>query len=407
MSSKKNLVLPPFAPFPEAAWREHIVPEEWTACLDAWISLTEAHLGLSNPEFTRLSLQDASLALFLTSYMKEAALSIEAIALKERIKFKKLRKSLFFLTNRFLEGNSPPPSLLYWGFLADFSKVYGKKDTQDAISAAWKQSSKALEASLQAEKQLLIQDLEDGIKGNVNRLEANLKRLNHLLHTSPDTSLFFITGSDFLDGLVTCYKLMNPPLRKAIIATTYLCIIGITEGKKPSWPLLVDQLYALKGAAEAHKAGPTNFNDSLVAELVTATPILKQLLHRLESNGAMSNRAKSVITSLEGFKKAGGAVRPKKLIRRKINKGKGVDTGNATEDELDQHPDSQIHIHKMSLISQVQDIFPDLGAGFIVKLLNEYRDDVEQVTAHLLEDSLPSHLKDADRIESLYVIYHL
>lgn len=401
MSSKATLMLPQFAPFPEAAWREHIVPEEWAACLDAWISLAEAHLGLSNVEFTRLSVQDPSLSLFLTSYMKENALSFEAISQKEPIKTRKLRKVLFFLTNRLLESDTASPSLLFWGFLADFSKGYGKKETQEVISAAWKRSSKSIEVSLQSEKQLLIQDLEDGLKGNVNRLEANLKRLNHLLHASPDASLFFMTGSDFLDGLVSCYKLMNPPLRKAIITTTYLCIIGISEGAKPSFPLLVDQLYALKAAAEAHKAGPTNANDSLVAEVVTATPILKQLQHRLESSGAISNRAKSVISALESFKKAGGAVRPKKLIRRKINKGKGIDTGNATGGESGQGADGQIHVHKMSLISQVQDIFPELGSGFIVKLLDEYNDNVEQVTAHLLEESLPSHLKDADRTESL------
>lgn len=395
MSSKKILNLPPCAPFPIAAWRGKILPEEWTACLDAWISLAEAHLGLPNPEFSRISIQDPSLSLFLTSYMKEAVISFEAIAQKERLRTKRLRKFLLFLTNRLLESDSPPSSLLEWGFLADFCKVYGKKETQEIVSTVWKRSPKPLETSLQPEKELLVQGLEEGLNGDLKRLEANLKRLNHLLHASPDTSLFFITGSDFLDGLITCYKLMNPPLRKAIITTTYLCLIGLSEGEKPRFPLLVDQLYALKGAAEAHKAGPTNVNDSLVAELVTVTPVLKQLQHRLESSGAITNRAKSVIVALGEFKKAGGAVRPKRLIRRKVNKWKGVGNGNASEDE------GEVHVHKMSLISQIQDIFPDLGSGFLVKLLNEYHDNVEQVTAHLLEDSLPPHLQNLDRSESL------
>jgi len=57
----------------------------------------------------------------------------------------------------------------------------------------------------------------------------------------------------------------------------------------------------------------------------------------------------------------------------------------------------------MSFITQVQDLFPDLGSGFVVKLLDEYNDDVEQVTAHLLDDSLPPHLKAADRSEQMYV----
>jgi len=55
----------------------------------------------------------------------------------------------------------------------------------------------------------------------------------------------------------------------------------------------------------------------------------------------------------------------------------------------------------MSLISQVQDLFPDLGSGFVMKLLNQYDEDVEEVISHLLEGSLPAHLESADRTEQL------
>ena len=76
-------------------------------------------------------------------------------------------------------------------------------------------------------------------------------------------------------------------------------------------------------------------------------------------------------------------------------KGKGKETAPADGFE------SQVHIHSASLISQVQDIFPDLGSGFIAKLLDEFNNDTEQVIAHLLEDSLPAHLHGADRSETL------
>ncbi|EHL00723.1 putative CUE domain-containing protein 3 [Glarea lozoyensis 74030] len=75
-----------------------------------------------------------------------------------------------------------------------------------------------------------------------------------------------MAGSDFLDSLISCYKIMNPPLRKTIISTTYLCLIGLTEDPKPRLTTLIDQLYSLDAAAKAHKEGPTNVNDSLVAE---------------------------------------------------------------------------------------------------------------------------------------------
>jgi activating signal cointegrator complex subunit 2 len=158
--------------------------------------------------------------------------------------------------------------------------------------------------------------------------------------------------------------------------------------------MLSDELYALKEAADAHKAGPLNVNDSLVPELVTSTPLLKILLRRAEDSGAATDNLKKRITALESFKK-GAMVRPKRLVRRKVDKGKGKET--------QQDVDADIHVHRMSQITQVQDLFPDLGAGFVAKCLDEYGDDVEQVVANLLGESLPPHLASADRSEPLYV----
>ncbi|EME40293.1 hypothetical protein DOTSEDRAFT_74933 [Dothistroma septosporum NZE10] len=56
-------------------------------------------------------------------------------------------------------------------------------------------------------------------------------------------------------------------------------------------------------------------------------------------------------------------------------------------------------MHRLSAVTQIQDLFPDLGSGFVLKLLDEYSDDVEQVTAHLLDESLPGHLSGLDRTE--------
>ncbi|RDW67976.1 CUE-containing protein [Coleophoma cylindrospora] len=396
MASK---LLPPMAPFPEAAWRNHMVPEEWEACLDAWIMLAEAHLSLSDPDFLKVSAQDDSLSQFLISYTAESALP--AGYSDAGPKAKELRKDSFLLVYRLLGAGPAPEALMSWEFLSDSSKVYSRKHAQKLLESAWKRNTAGLEASLGHLKTSLIKLLDAGLKGNVQKVEADLKRLNHLLHASPDAAAFFLAGSDFLDGLISCYKVMNPPLRKAIISTTYLCLVGLTEGEKPNFSSLVDQLYSLKSAAEAHKAGPTNVNDSLVAELITVTPILKQVQQRIESSGSGSSRVKSVLAGLEGFKKA-GAARPPRLIKRKINKGKGI--ANAGEDDLEMH--GQVHIHRMSLITQIQDLFPELGSGFVVRLLDEYNDDVEQVISHLLEESLPEHLRNSDRSEAFQPAQH-
>ncbi|KAE9369619.1 hypothetical protein N431DRAFT_493407 [Stipitochalara longipes BDJ] len=389
----KVTAFPPLVPFPEAAWREHIVPEEWEACLDAWLALAGAHLSLSNADFSRISAKDESLPAFLTSYVEQIALSHDKSPLGNVHKTRQLRKQCFLLSHRLLDIDHPPDSLLGWEFLADLSKIYGKDHGNKVVSLAWKQHLTSLEPSLASLKTFLINELDAGLKGDLKAAESQLKQLNHLLHASPEVAAFFMAGSDFVDSLISCYKLMNPPLRKAIVSTLYLCLIGLTEGEKPNFSSLVDQLYSLKAAAEAHKAGPTNINDSLVAELVTETPVLKQVQQRIETSGSGSSRAKSVLTALASFRKAGGSSRPRRLIKRKINKGKGVAI------EVDAY--TSVHVHRMSLVSQVQDLFPDLGSGFVVKLLDEYGDEVEQVISHLLEGSLPAHLESADRSEEL------
>jgi activating signal cointegrator complex subunit 2 len=397
MASKMS-ALPPMAPFPEAAWRNHLVPEEWEACLTAWISLAEAHLSLPNAQFIRLSARDESLPTFIASFAAEISLSHDVLSTSDPLKAKQLRKHVFHLSYRLLEVDQPPESLLQWQFLADVSKVYGKSHAGKLIAVAWQRHASSLETSMGLLKNSLIKELDAGLKGDLKIAEVQLKRLNHLLHASPAAAAFFMAGSDFVDSLISCYKLMNPPLRKAILSTLYLCLIGLTEGEKPNFSSLVDQLYALKSAAEAHKAGPTNVNDSLVAELVTATPVLKQAQQRIDASHLGSSRAKSVIAALEGFRQARSTGRPLHLIKRKVNKGKGV-AKDANEYGYASH--EQVHIHRMSLITQVQDLFPDLGSGFVVKLLDEYNDDVEQVISHLLEGSLPSHLEKANRSEEL------
>jgi activating signal cointegrator complex subunit 2 len=189
-------------------------------------------------------------------------------------------------------------------------------------------------------------------------------------------------------------------LRKTIISTTYLCLVGLTEDPKPRLTTLIDQLYSLDAAAKAHKEGPTNVNDSLVAELVTITPILKLVREKIAASELGSGRANSVLSSLESFKKAGGNHKPPRRPKRRIDKGKSR-ANETSDDDLAGSSNGQIHVHRMSLISQIQDLFPDLGSGFVMKLLDEYNENVEEVISHLLEDSIPPHLKESDRSAEL------
>jgi activating signal cointegrator complex subunit 2 len=223
-----------------------------------------------------------------------------------------------------------------------------------------------------------------------------MNRIAPLLKASPDASIYMLTGSDFLDSLYSAYPKVPQSMQKKLVTTAYLGLTATLEGAKPNYSLLSDHLYSLKSSEEqAQKKEPGK--KTLVADLVTNTPLLEKIRDRAIAPEA--SRVKNTAASFSVFRQSSVA-RPKRLVRRKVDKGKS----KAEEHEHGHGAfTGEIHVHRMSVVTQIQDLFPDLGAGFVVKLLDEYNDNVEEVTAHLLEDSLPPHLAEADRSEQLYV----
>jgi activating signal cointegrator complex subunit 2 len=354
-----------------------------------WRKLGQSYLTLSEADLQKQVAKDQSSIEFLKEFMEEVAQHGSPATLGTSQRVKDLLETNFRLSSRLLEV--PSSGLMEWHFLADFSRVYNyKKNRAQAVleAAAGRQ---AFEASLLTLKKSLARDLDAGIKGDLKATEATLKRLNFLLDSSPDAAAFFLAGSDFLDGLITCYRVMNPPLRKTIVATTYLCLIGLTEGVNPKFSMLSDQLYALKEAADAHKAGPLNANDSLVPELVSSTPFLKNSLARAEEADAATAAIKTRIKALEVYRKTGRIAPRPRRVKRKVDKGKGkvveLDGGGMDEQRVGQ-------------ISQIQELFPHLGSGYVARLLDEY-EGPEEATAALLEGSLPEYLANADQEEEL------
>ncbi|KAI1002098.1 hypothetical protein K3495_g6104 [Podosphaera aphanis] len=391
--------LPPLVPFPETEWITHLAPTEWEACLDSWILLAGAHLSLSTSEFEESSLKDDSLPVFIVSYIAQVSSSNQLLSSTvESSKLKLIRKMCFLLSQRLLEYKNPPRALLCWEFLSDASKVFGRSHGRELIKLVRSDDLPTLELSMTSLKTQLVRDLDAGDTEKLEEIKGNLKKLNHLLFACHKTAAFFMAGSDFLDALVTGYKLMNPPLRKVILSTLYLCLIGLTGGEKPNISSLVDQLYSLKLAAEAHQARNPHANDTILSELVTVTPILKKIKEKLKkSNNSGPNRIESILILLENFRKPGANVRKvRRPVKTKIDKGK-----SQASNPDNYSRDDQAQVQRMSLITQVQDLLPDLGPGFISKLLEEYDNNIEVVISHLLEGSLPAHLEKINRAAPL------
>ncbi|KAF2085329.1 hypothetical protein K490DRAFT_46819 [Saccharata proteae CBS 121410] len=378
--------LPPIAPFPPASLRSGIPSEEWSAFLNAWVTLVQAHLQLPPQEFSVAAKGDSPLPAFLVSYFHEFSRTTPGDPYFQSSEAAELKRLCFLLCHRSLSADQVPARLLEWTFLADLSHVLLRSARlRDLIHSVWKRKSHEIEPGLQRLKNSLTKVLDSP---DPAAAEDDLKQIVSLLHVSHDIGEFFIVGSDFLDALCAGYVKATPQFRPKIVAVALLGLSSLTKGEKPKYSLLSDHLYSLKNNAEAlPKSGVPG---SLLCDLVTNTPLLSRI--RDSVTGNEGTRAKNLAASLSTFKDP-SITRPKKLLRRKVDKGKGKND----HDEYGHGALGGVHVHRMSLITQVQDLFPDLGSAFVIKLLDEYNDDVEQVTAHLLDNSLPPHLDAADR----------
>ncbi|KAL2885084.1 Activating signal cointegrator 1 complex subunit2 [Ceratocystis lukuohia] len=390
--------LPEFAPFPSSQVREALLPEQWTNALAAWATLTSAVLALSDndlKDYLGTSGAISAVAYLDGAYAEVAAKGPRILGSSPAKATANLRLMRTLLVRLLTKGQLA--GLGDWGLLADFARV-DWANAGDVLALAWTTQTSSIETSLAVLKKNLIRLLDASLSGDLKAVEQILSRLNYLLQGATIAAAYFAAGDDFMDGIVSCYKVMNPPLRKVLLATGYLCLRGLLHSPEPKLGMLADRLYSLKVVADAHKAGPVSERDSYVVELVSATPILSQIKKVVESGNAPGTAAlTSRIDALKTYQRLGGArsLRPARLKQKKaLDKGKQVvDTADANHAEL--------HAHKLSKVAEIQDLFPHLGSAFVCKCLDEYGEDVEQVVAHLLDSSLSSYLAGLDQSEQL------
>lgn len=376
MADKNSL--PPLASIPPANIRLSIAPEEWEACLDGWLTLTNLYLRLPQQRFK--DIPGNPLAEFLASFYHEKADAESGDATLRSTTAQKLQRVCFRLVHRCMLERKPPEDLPEFDFLADFCRVHLKTPALSSLmSEIWRKHHEVLERPMLKKKNLMLSSLD---LPSSDEMANDLRQLSDLMLASPDIATLFMTGTDFLDGLVAQYtKSTSSEQRKVVTASTYLGLLALVKTKPSNISMLSDHLYSLKAQADQDKNRP-----SLLAELVTNTSLISKL--RLGISGPSADRMYKLLDTLETYRTPSIA-QPKRHVHRKAGKGKARVV----------HNDGEMHMHRMSLVTQVQDLFPDLGSGFILKLFDEFGDDVEQVTAHLLDDSLPSHLQALDRTE--------
>lgn len=375
---KKSLYV---ASYPPASVRQSIPADDWVPLLEGWVALTNAYLRLPETDFRGQTDDASSLVSFLSSFLRESDHASPATG--QVTALQGLRRNAFLLVHRLFKIEGTPTRFLQWRFLLDLCRAFPRSEgLRKLIEDTWEKNAPAIEKSLQELKNELTRTLES--KGSEIALE-DLRDLSRFLFQSPDAGRFFMTGSDFLDSLANAYSSGPKGMQLPVLTVSYIGLLSLTVGPKANHPLLADHLYSLKSSAASQ---------AFLADLVTNTPLLQKIKDNTSAGQGL--RVRNIATSLDSLRQPGIA-RPRRPSRRRLDKGKT----RVVEDEFDLSSSEPAHAHRMSLVTQVQDLFPDLGSAFVVKLLREYNNDVEQVTAHLLDDSLPPHLASADKTEQM------
>jgi activating signal cointegrator complex subunit 2 len=377
--------LPPLAPFPPTTLRLQIAPQEWLQCIEAWITSAEAYLKVPDTVFNDIaSHSDSYVTSFVTSYVQRNSESRNQSELETPGSLV-LRKRVYLLCYRLLLSPRPNDSILHWIFLSDFARLFSQiSNIRHLLTSVWEKHSSEIESSLRTIKNSIIRSADNHIS---EPWIAEIQRLVDFIKLCPAGGTFFATGSDFIDSFADVYPKTSRDTQDSITAFTYLILLSLVQLRKPNYSVLSDHLFSLKAnAKELHQKS----QPSLLSAIVSNTDFINTLQAMSESDsetpGTVPPRDLSV--GLLEF-------RTPRARSRKNRKGKERVNGGANE-ALE-----AVHLHRMSLITQIQDLFQDLGSGFIAKLLDEYNEDVEVVTAHLLDNALPPHLANVDRSEQL------
>jgi activating signal cointegrator complex subunit 2 len=357
--------LPQFAPYPEANLRLEIAPTEWLSYLDAWIQLGQAYLGIPDEKFLNLVAgKESSLVAFVISYV-EATSESPSSPQTDTTRAHNLHKVVFILCRRLLQTPKLNPYLLQWSFLSRFAHIFHRvQNATTLLDQVWKFHSKTIEKSLEGLKEQIVK-YTSNISQISESLVANLRLITRLVQLSPPVGNYLSSGSDLIDSLISAFPTSSFNAQSVITIFTYHLLLAPTKLSPPNFSVLSNHIYTLKSNATELQQ---THQSSILASLVSNTDLVTKLNKMSEASDSDESQPKPSQNLSMGLL----AFRTASSRQKKKDKFKGT----AANDDVDE----AMHIHRMSLIFQVQDLFPDFGSGFIAKLLDAYSESVEEVT---------------------------
>ena len=205
----------------------------------------------------------------------------------------------------------------------------------------------------------------------------------------------FLSGKaaeELLSGLQLARAASVSVLRKIM---EICCLAPSVEGKKASeaaGEIFLDSVNACLGEGGI-----------LLVDYARAHPIAEDLEAFAQAGVELDQTKVQYLT--EGIKRLEEECREnitktevRKLLAQEESK-------SACQRSVEEAPGAQASIqhdaHIISLISQVKDLLPDLGDGFVKACLDYYNAQPEAVINSILEENLPPHLMDMDRKATL------
>ena len=349
-------------------------------------------LNASDKQFDEAAAEDLSAVSFFESYYQYAAEGDQG--LHHGSKAKQLRKLCFLATRRYmLQKSNSLIELFNWRTLGNVCSCFPSSAAlKTTLSEVWNLHHESISSSLEEAKSILIDGLSSQSSMTPAKIIADMRRLTVLASLLPQCGQVLMAGSDFLDTLSESYlsSKTRDELRRMIVANVYVGLVSLLKEPSINLSLLLDQLFSLKTAAGLGTSKMKN-EATILSDLVCSSDMLQRLEKYLQSHP--QKRGEDLLSSLRVYQIESKHLHHRYQRRKKVDKGKGPSSGPDVPVEF--------HAHKMSLVSQVQDLFPDLGSAFVVRLLDVYEDNPETVVAHLLDDSLPFELQSLDRSEQL------
>jgi activating signal cointegrator complex subunit 2 len=355
------------------------------------MTLLGIRLNASNQQFKVAATEDISIPLFLGSYYQYTAAGDSS--LQSGPKARQLRKLCFLVTRRFLlDLSNPPDDVLEWRLLGNLCCCHPSSAVlKTSLLKAWELHHAKITSSIGKAKASVIKNLSSANASSNPEIISDIRRLTILASVLPACGQELMAGSDFLDTIAEAYqsKGVREEFRKILVANAYVGLISLL--KEPvNLSSLLDQLFSLKAAARVG-APKIKKEPTLLSDLVCSSDLLIRLEKYLFSHP--QKRGQDLLASLRAYQVESKSLHHRYQRRKRVDKGKDVSSDPVISGE--------VHAHKMSLVTQVQDLFPDLGSGFIVRLLDFYNDNPETIVAQLLDDSLPLELQSLDRTEQL------